>query len=260
MTTGAIKFEDYSILVRSGDVVMKDLALTGWGAYSSNTPALRTYGDSGRFWGRITAADVFELFSDDGLASGDRIAYGTISSGAVTLAQDNSSGISGSANVPSYTSGDVHLFDVIVSYADEADLLTVYPQVANELDSNSKFEGQATRFEWLLRDVKRTVLDPLIYARIKDAIGTDKLGRPRLGYLSDPRQLSRVHALLCASRLIERRVSTQSQGQFETIEGASSYRKRALEEFNNLPLGVDSNRDDILDGIARPGSIVVRRG
>jgi hypothetical protein len=260
VTTGAIKFEDYSILVRSGDVVIKDLALTGWGAYASDTPALRTWADSGRMWGRITAADEFELFRDDALGSSDRVCNGTISGGAVTLAQDNTSGISGSVNIPSHTSGDIHLFDVVVSYADESDLLTVYPQVDKELDDNNKFEGQASRFEWLFRDVKRTMLDPFIWARIKDEVGTDKLGRPRLGYLSDPRQLSRVHALLCAARLVERRISTLGQGQFETIEGAKNLRKQAIEEFNNLPLGVDSNRDDILDGIAKPGSIVIRRG
>lgn len=259
MSTGATKFEDYNILLRSGDAHVSRLVLTGWGAYATNTPALRTWSDNGRMWGAITTGDVFELYRRPGLASGDKVCSGTISSNAVTLTAANTSGITGTADIPSFTTGTTHLFDVIVNYCDEADLLTVYPQAGNELDSNGKFEGQNTRFEYLFRDVKRSTLDPLLWGRLRDAVGADEWGRPLLGYISDPRQLARVQALLCASRLMERRVSTASAGVLDYVDGAKMYRKQALEEFNLLEIGVDSDRDDVLDGYQKAQSIVIRR-
>lgn len=276
MATGTSKFEDYNIILRSGDAFISRLALTGWGAVSSSVPALRTWSDSGRMWGKITTGDVFELYRRPGLASGDKVCNGTISSGTVTLAQANSSGISGSADITSFTSSSTHLFDVLVSYADESDILTIYPQAGNELDSNSKFEGQDARFEWLLKDVKRTELDPLIWARYKTQLGSsisasgrllqltaagiDIQGRPLIGYMSDPRQLSRVHAKLCAARLYERRGATVGMGAMEYIDAGDKLRRQAMEDFNMIEIAFDIDKDELHDTYGMGGSISVSRG
>lgn len=275
MTTGTAKFEDYNIILRSGDAVIARLALTGWGTYTSSVPSLRTWSDNGRMWGQITSS-TFELYRRPGLASGDKVCSGAISGGVATLTQANTSGISGSVDVVSHTAGDTHLFDIIVSYADESDLVTVYPQAANELDSNSKFEAQDTRFEWLFKDVKRTELDPLIWARYKTQLGSsisasgrllqltasgiDTLGRPLIGYMSDPRQLSRVHAKLCAARLYERRGATVGMGAMEYIDAGAKIRKQAMEEFNLLEIAFDIDKDTLHDTYGMGGSIPVTRG
>lgn len=274
MATGTSKFEDYNIILRSGDAFISRLDLTGWGAYASSTPALRTWSDNGRMWGKITTGDAFELYRRPGLASGDKVCEGSISSGIVTLAQANASGISGSADIGSYTSGSEHLFDVLVSYADESDIVTIYPQAAKELDSNSKFEGQDTRFEWLLKDVKRTELDPLIWARYKSQLGsslnshvlqtagsgTDIQGRPLIGYMSDPRQLSRVHAKLCAARLYERRGASVGMGSMEFIDAGDKLRRQAMAAFNMLEIAFDIDKDNLHDTYGMGGSISIGRG
>lgn len=277
MATGTSKFEDYNIILRSGDAYISRLDLTGWGAYASSVPALRTWSDHGRMWGKITAADVFTLYRRPTLESGDIVVSGAISSGTATLSTDpNISGISGTVDVGSYTSGEEQLFDVLVSYADESDIVTVYPQAANELDSNSKFEGQDTRFEWLLKDVKRTELDPLIWARYKTQLGSsisasgsllqltasgvDIQGRPLIGYMSDPRQLSRVHAKLCAARLYERRGASVGMGSMEYIDAGDKLRRQAMEDFNMLELAFDINKDELHDTYGMGGSISIGRG
>lgn len=255
MATAAPAFEDYSIVLRSGDAQISRLVLSGWQTAAST---LATWSDKGRMWGKITTGDVFELYRRPGLASGDKVCNGTISSNAVTLSQANSSGISGSADINTFTSGSTHLFDVIVSYADEQDIVRMYSGAANELDSNSKYEGQDTRFEALLKEQKR-YLDQLLWTRLKDQIGTDTLGRPLLGYIADPRQLARVHAKLCVAQLYERRGDVGSEAGLAFHEAAARARSQAVEELNSLNILLDSNRDQVADSFGKPGVIPVGR-
>lgn len=256
MPTGAPAFEDYMPLLRSGDALISRVTLTGWQATAST---LRTYSDRGRLWGKIspTSGDGYvQLYRRPAMASGDLIAHGTLSAttNSATLTAQNSSGISGSLDVPDHDETATHTFDIIVSYADEQDMLPLYAGLTGELDSNSKWEGLNARFEALLLENKR-VLDNLIYKRLKDEIGTDKWGRPNMGYIADPRQLARVHALLCVSQIWAKRgVSIPDR-----MEIAKTLRAQAFEEFNSMDILLDNNRDSVTDGAAQAGSIVVRR-
>lgn len=254
MPTGAPAFEDYIPLLRSGDALITRVALTGWQASAS---ALRTWSDRGRMWGKITPTTgdgLLTLYRRPGLASGDRVCHGTINSGTVTLSALNSSGITGSADVPSGTTSSTHEFDLIVSYGDEQDMTPLYAGLANELDSNSKWEAQDSRFESLLKEQKR-FLDALIWKRLKDQIGTDSWGRPNMGYISDPRQLARVHALLCVAQVWMKRGAMIP----ERMDAAKQVKAMAMEEFNALDILIDTNRDVRTDDFAGAGSIVVRR-
>lgn len=254
MTVAAPAFEDYSIIRRSGDAVVSRLALTGW---QTAAGTLKTWSDRGRMWGKVFAdsgGDRLTLYRRPGLASGDGVCSGLISSSAVTMTALNSSGITGSCDVLSYTSGDESLFDIVVSYADEQDIVTMYHGAANELDTNSKYEGLLNRFESVLLEQKR-VLDNLLYTRLRDQIGVDTLGRPQVGYIADPRQLARVHALLCVAQLYERR------GNLEPAfdQGANDKRAQARSELKEMQILLDSNRDHRVDGEASAGVLVVRR-
>lgn len=201
-------------------------------------------------WGQISGT-TFTLYRRSGLAAGDAVCSGTISSGSVTLTASNSSGITGSCDV-TYTS--TSLFDVIVSYADEQDIATLYSGWANELDSNSKYQGLLVRFEAPLIEQKR-FLDNMLWSRLEDAIGTDNQGRPAIGRIADPRQFARVHAWLVIAQFHDLRGPRNT----ESRDAAKAARAQAIEEFNLIRPLLDSNRDAIVDDIARVGSIVVRR-
>lgn len=255
MTTGAPAFEDFIPLLRSGDALISRLALT----WQTAATTLRNFSDRGRLWGRIsptTGDGLFELFRRPGLASGDLVAHGTIDSNKVTLTAQNSSGISGTADIPSFDETQTHTFDVIVSYADEQDIVEIYASAADELDSNSKWQGLGTRFENLLLNQKR-LLDQMLWSRLSDAFGTDIWGRPLLSYLSDPRQYARVHALMCVSAIYEARASVSPADGM--VEKARMTYNRAMQEFNMIKPMVDTNRDSVAEGFQNVRSLIVRR-
>lgn len=261
MATAAPAFEDYSIVLRSGDAKLSRLALSGW---QTAATTLRTWSDRGRMWGKIspTSGDgYFQLFRRPGLAAGDLLAHGTISASTntVTLTAQNSSGITGSCDILEHSETQTHLFDVLVSYADEQDIVKIFSGAVNELDSNSKYEGLDTRFEALLKEQK-LYLDQLLYARLKDQIGTDVLGRPMLGYIADPRQLARVHAKLCVAQLYERRGDLGTEIGRAFTEARDKAKAEAMEEFNQLNILLDSNRDQVAEATAQPGVLDVWHG
>jgi hypothetical protein len=260
MATAAPAFEDYSILLRSGDAKLSRLALSGWQATAAT---LRTWSDRGRVWGKIspTSGDGYvQLFRRPGLAASDLLAHGTIAAGGTTatLTAQNASGISGSLDILEHDETATHLFDVIVSYADEQDIVKIYTGAANELDSNSKYEGLDTRFEAVLKEQK-LYLDQLLWTRLKDQIGTDNLGRPNLGYIADPRQLARVHAKLCVSQLYERRGDLGSEIGQRFADAAKDAKTTALTELNQINILLDTNRDQVAEDSMRPGVIPVGR-
>ena len=79
--------EDFTISpARTGDAVIKKLDVTGF-TNTSNT-------DAGRVYWKVTTANVLEIYKEEGKTN--RIMYGSVGSNdSVTLAEDNSSGMSG---------------------------------------------------------------------------------------------------------------------------------------------------------------------
>lgn len=261
MATAAPSFEEYSILLRSGDAKISRIVLSGW---QTAATTLRTKSDRGRIWGRIspTSGDGYvELFSRPDLAAANQIAHGVVAADGttVTLTATNSSGISGSFDILEHDETATHLFDLTVSYADEQDIVKIFSGAVNELDANSKYEALDTRFEALLKEQK-LFLDQLLWTRLKDQIGTDILGRPQLGYIADPRQLARVHAKLCVAQLYERRGSLGEAGGGDVFRDAAKDAKAdAIAELNSMTVLLDSNRDQVGEGSALPGVISVGR-
>jgi hypothetical protein len=250
MTTGALPWEDYSIGVRDGDLVLSQLHVTGWGAAAST---VRTKTDRGRLWGRITTGNVFELWQTPTFTDGTkRVAYsGTISAaGPITFAQDNASGFSGTAMVD-YTLGEEQLFDVVLTYADHEDLRRQFKGVDSELDSDGKFEGLDDGFESILKQTKRK-LDKRLWERYGpdapdgDAVLTaDDYGRPTLAPISDPRQLAEIHALLVVYELLWRRASVDPESTMAA--SAEAYERKAWREFDVENVAFDLTRDSEID-------------
>lgn len=237
----AVKLEDYGVNVREGDLVLSHLTLTGWGL----TPtAVKDKTDEGVLHGRITTGNVFQLWKDPTFADATKqvITSAAISAaGFVDLTESNNSDFSGRVKVD-YTLGDEQLFKVIVTYADEQDLARVYGPLDGELDADQKYEGQDARFESLLKEAKRLV-DRRIRDRYMDVIGFDAMGRPRLGRISDPRELSRAHALMAAWLLYVRR--TTLEPVFRDIKNDA--KDDADDELAQVPVTFDAEEDGVID-------------
>lgn len=246
MAKRSVKFEDFPHRITSGDLLLKELALTGWGTSAS---VLRTKTDKGRLWGRITTGNVFELWTTPDFADPlKRVAYSAAiaAAGTITLLADNASGITGSAFV-SYTLGNEQLFDCIVSPASEEDLERLYKSVAGELTS-TQYAGQGVRFEALQVAVMRTYIWPWVWERYAEDLGVDDRGRPNVAHVAAPEQLKECHALKCIAEIYKRRAGLHPE--FATL--ARDYAKLAWDEFDKVPLAIDAEPDEELDSLERP--------
>lgn len=248
-----INFEDYNVRTRSGDARLTSVVLTGWGDMNAGVPALKEFTDNGRLWGRFTeTSGLVELFRHPAMAAGDRVMSGTAANGEVTLAEDNSSGMTGSMAIDSGTAGDNPAedseFDIVVSYAHELDVSAIYAGIEGEMD-DGQFNGQDVRLEALLKDVKRETLDPMIWDKHADEIGTDEQGRPNVAWLSSLRQLAKVHALLCVAHLYLRRAGMNPA----FLDAAEKYEKLARDKWGATALAFDRAADGEIDrrGIAQ---------
>lgn len=244
MAAGAVKFEDYDIAVRDGDLVLRDLQLTGWGATQQ---WLKENTNNGRLWGRITTGDVLELWrtptfddANDQVAESDNP---ITEAGPVTIVESNGSGLTGSVNVD-YTLGEEQLFDVVMSHASERDLKRAYGEgLAGELDDDDKYEGEDVRFESLLKETKREVINKKLWERYKDVVGLDDVGRPLFAKISDPRQIARAHALYAVSALYLRRADESSN----FLEIAKKFERLADDSLQSTPIAWDIDRDGDID-------------
>lgn len=237
----SLKLEHYSHRVTSGDLILSEIALAGWGAAATT---LRTKTDKGRLWGRITTGNVLELSSDPTFADGTKVVCNSgviAAAGVIALSAQNSSGITGSVRV-NYTLGQEQIFDIIVSYASEEDLERLYKSVAGEL-TGTQYAGQDSRFESLLKAVKRTYIDAWLVDTYGAELGTDDQGRPQLGRIAHPEQLAEAHALKCIAEIYKRRANFEPD--FARL--AADYAKLADLEFKGLSVALDEEPDQTLD-------------
>ncbi len=232
---------------RTGDAVISRLVLTGW----SNS--LQTWSEDGRLYWTVSTGNVLSLYRHPDKGSGDRVCYGTVSSELVTLAQDNSSGISGTARVV-HTSGTEATGEIIVSYATEQDLEAVLHSATSFL-SSSNWAGQ-TRFEEAFRSAKRE-LDRWLPSKLANSgalkQGTNELD---LSIVSKPRQLAEVHANLTAWKVLQRMASLDA----EEREIADRFFKEAKRIFADVRLDVDYTKDNVVDAAPQGGFISLIRG
>lgn len=244
----AVYAEPYSISpARTGDAVLRDLNLTGWG----NAP---TFMEQGRLYWKVTsngASSTLKLYREEALAAGDEVATSstfTISSTAfvtVTLAQANSSGLSGSCRV---RAGATSTGDCIITYAVEDDLKRVTHDLTSLL-SSSQWEGVA-RFEGALRQAKQE-----IDGWIRDGFPVKASGERDISGLAAPRELAMTHAYLTTSILMENRVNLAP----EKAELVTFWRKRAKESFAAIKPSLDFTLDDVMDSRLDSAVVSLRR-
>lgn len=253
--------EDYSISeARSGTIRVSRLVLTGWGAAPTSSVGVKTWSDQGRMWGVFTAStnDLSLRRRGPGMyVSGDEVCSGTVSAGKVTLAADNTSGISGTADIDAGVPGTNPtadaLFDVIVSYADENDLIRAGRLATSLLNSGAYPSGASnTRFEVLLIDAKRK-LDQWILARHSGEVRYDDYGRPLLAHIVRPGDLARCQALIAIH------MGYLGRGR-EFMQEAEQFLALAREEFKSLTIQFDYDRDGVADYNVRGGVVKVYRG
>jgi hypothetical protein len=253
----ALYDEDYSIsAARTGDAVLRNLVLTGWGA----APTMM---EQGRLYWRVTAngaSSTLKLYRSGvnaagNWASGDEMATGTFTIDAdnfvsVTLSQANTSGLSGTCRV---RAGENSRGDVVITYADEQDIKRLLHDSASLL-SSSQFEGE-TRFEGVARQAKR-----LIDMWLRSAHGTSfqrkVTGEIQLADLAMPRQLAIPHSQLCVKILFENRMGHAP----EFMEQAKYWGRLALDTFEATAPSLDFFKDDILDGRLRSSTVPLTRG
>lgn len=259
MTTGANITETHSISeARTGTIRVSRLVLTGWAnAVPSASAGFKSFSDEGRLWGVYTSSSGdFSLYRRSTALSGDKVCSGTVSAGKVTLAQANSSGHSGSADVDNGTPGtnpdaDATM-DVVVSYADENDLLRVDRQMDKYLASGLYPGGSSgTRFESLLGEAKR-LCDRWLTSNFAGRMRYDVYGRPLLAHIVRLGDVARLHALLA--------VYLAYSGRGEGMDEAVARRfAEAQEELRRLPVQFDYERDVTADTPSRANVVQIVR-
>lgn len=259
MASFANKAETFNISdCRTGRARVSRLALAGLFTSASQ---LATWTDAGRLWIDITGTDFSVRRRGPGVYAGtDEVCSGTISGGKVTLAADNTSGITGTADVDNGTPGtnpdDDATLDVVVSYADENDLLRVDRNITSLLVSSVYPSGAASsRFEALLIE-SRQMLDRWIQAKCEGELRYDEWGRPLLAHLIQIGDLARCHALLAAH------IAALGRGVLgeQAALAAQTYMDAARQEFKNLTLRFDYERDGSPDARIMGSTIKLYRG
>ena len=251
---------DYPTRTRTGDAVLDRLVLTGWGLVTSNVTSLFTWTDGGRLWWVFTqSSGDLSFYRRKTAGSGDKVCSGTVSSGLVTLAQANSSGISGTAEL---TTGnyDAALVqptsnstgDVIISWCDENDLVDAAQGVSNVLDSNSKWVGQLARFEALFLHYLRP-FGGYVAQRLTGRVQTDFNGRPRLADIMEPRDLAAPFANYLVAELVNNRYGADHP---KTIAAQTRWK----ELLNATEIAIDQGADRVLDDKADFSSGILVRG
>lgn len=262
MATGANISEDYSISdARSGAIRVSRLALTGWGAAPTSSAGIKAWSDGGRLWGVFTAStnDLSIRRRGPGVyAATDEVCNGVVSDGKVTLAADNTSGITGTADVDNGTPGtnptEDSTFDIVVSYdCDEFNLFEELDAAESLLESGT-WQGAGTRFEKLLNKAKRK-LDQWIVSSHLTRVHTDEYGRYMLAHLVNLGDLTRCQALLAAY------MATMGRAGFidGAIDKSAFYLEQAQEEFRHFTPIFDYDRDLAPDDKGVPGVIRLER-
>lgn len=236
---------DYPVRTLDGDAVIDRLVLTGWGTVTSTVTSLFTWTDNGRLWWNYVASTRAITFyrRNSTTVATDAVCTGTVSTaGLVTLTASNTSGITGSAEVTDgdYTTGALiapvedSRGDVIVSYADENDLIDAAKGVANVLDSNSKYFGQLVRFEALLLRM-RISFDAYVENNLAGVANYDNRNDVVLCDIKNPRQLAQSFAEYCVAELMDNRAGSD----LARLEAADKKRKRALDLLKTQGVKLD---------------------
>lgn len=243
MTTGANISEVHSISdARTGVIRVSRLALTGWAnAAPTSSVGFKAWSDEGRVWGVYTSSSADLSFYRRSTAGvSDKVCSGTVASGKVTLAQANSSGISGTCDVDNGTpgtnpEGDA-TFDVVISYADESDLVRA-DRNANSHLASGLYPGGATgtRWESILAEAKMSI-DADLLRMFELRLKYDDYGRPLLAHLVRIGDLARAHA----HRVMQKAAANRGRAFYEE---ADYHERQVKQELARLTVQFDYERD-----------------
>lgn len=216
--------EDYTISPPlAGTRELSSLALTGWGN------KLGTWSQQGRVWWRVDGSTI-TLYRNDGTTATDALCSGTIISGAATLTAANASGITGSVKIGG--TGDAN-GTIIISYADEPDLLRIVNKATSWLDGSSQWNG-VNRFEDAFITAKRDI-DAMIMQLWRVSLPLLGDGSVDLSVISQPRQLARAHAYATAAAIRD----WQSANNPEFATQAKDWRQQYKDMVRLVELGID---------------------
>jgi hypothetical protein len=229
-----------SSVPHTGDALLGDIALTGWSA------DIGAISQGGKLFFKVTTGDVLELYSDD--ARSNRVAYGSISSDAVTLAQDNSSGLSGSARV-SHTSGTESIGVIVLSYADETDLARVFHSPSGYLDSSNQWAG-GDRYEQAFLDAK-VIMDEMIAARVNN-LPVKANNTLDTTAVVITRAFRTVHARLTAYVL----EAWKGSIDVDQLGVADDHRRQAERLWKSTQVYLNTQSDNTADGIVSDSSVM----
>ena len=240
--------EDYSISrARTGDAKINKLVLTGW---SKNQA---TFTEQGRLYWIVTTGNVLELYRKEDKAAADLIATGSIADDLVTLTASNSSGITGSAEVI-HTDGDESTGEIIISYANEDDLERALKNSKAFFDKTQKWADEP-RFEAAFKEAKNE-LDDWIVGKLSTRLQLRKSLDYDLAGLAQPRQFSRIHALLTASHLL----AAQGTLRADYAIMAKDKRDAARDRFKGIIILLDQFNDDTIEDKVSGASTTLTRG
>lgn len=231
---------------RTGDATIRNLVLRGWCANYSKLL-------EGRLFFRVNTSDELELFNNKDYLPASLVCSGLIAAdNTVTLDENNSSGISGSALVQ-HTDAQESIGDIIVSYASEEDMLQYQKCVTDFLDENGQFNGE-DRFENPLKRSK-IYLDKQIYNKLQPFFRHKASFEPDLSAIAKPRQIAEAHALY-ALFLVFKAVNS---GDNELDKFAKGYDKMSTNNLDLTQIELDHENDDIINDKRSPsGSRLTR--
>jgi len=268
MASGVVNIEKVSHRQLSGDVLVRNVDITGWCG-----PGVRL-GEkthNGRLWGEVsgTTVTLYRSINTDGtFTAGEAVLTGTGAENAlITLGEANGSGLSGHLR---YTGSGK--FDVIISYADEDDVLEKIPgenqQLVWQVIKNAL--AGPRRLQPLLEEAKIKIDERLIrdaqdtgrgtFVRASDGtveaspFTVDLLGRYQLAIIAAPEQLKELQVWTLLKEACEKLIGSNEFAK--TV--SDRYTEIWHEHWTNLRLWIDADANLQQDGNRRVSPVTYK--
>jgi len=270
MATGIANFEKVSHRQLSGDLLVRNVDITGWAIPGKK---LLELSQNGRLFVEVsgTTVNLYRSINPDGTFTGtELVATGTGAENAlITLAEANSSGLSGYLRYTGSGTGDI-----IFTYATEDDVIKKVPGESQQLVWQVIKAALAgpRRMQDLLEDAKKKVDERLIREMQEKGLGKfvisdagvietvgdpftiDAMGRFELATLANPEQLVTLHVWQTLREAAEMLVGSN---EFASMV-QKKYSELWHEEWQNLRLRIDDTANFQHDGQQRVSPVTYK--
>ena len=218
---------------RTGDAVVSRLTLTGW----SDSLLL----EQGRLYWGVTAANDLEFYSKETKVAADLVCSGTITAeDTVVLAEDNSSGISGEAQVV-HTNTVVATGEAIITYAQEEDLIVWESHLTELLDGSNLFNGES-RFELPLKRAK-IIIDRMVSNKLESSFKRKSNFDIDLSSIAKPKELAEAHALYTMYLIY----MGNNSGDSSYMDLGKEFKRESKDNLDLVKITLDYFNDDTVD-------------